>query len=406
MVRPELVVLAYSGGLDTTVIVHRLVHEQHREVVALLADVGQGEDLAQAAARATAAGASDVVVVDARKRFADEFLVPAIAANALYERRYPLVSALSRPLIVQLLVEEAQRRGAGALAHGCTGKGNDQVRFEVGFGALAPHLETLAPVRDLAMSRPEAMEYAAKNGVDVGWISRSKPWSVDQNLWGRAIEAGVLEDAWFAPPEEAFAWTGSPLAQREPREIVVEFLGGLPVAVDGEAVDVATAVERLNALVGPYGFGRVDMLENRRVGIKSREIYEVPGALALLTAHQELEDLTLDRDLLHEKARLEQRYAELVYDGLWFSPLKDALDAFMSQTQQAVTGEVRLQASPGRCVVTGRRGPAPLYRADLATYEVEDAFDHTAARGFVRLWGQSVRTWAAVRQEQQEQARS
>jgi argininosuccinate synthase len=392
----DLVVLAYSGGLDTTVSVHRLTHEQGRSVVALLADVGQGEDLARLAARARDVGAVDAVVVDARERFAAEFLAPAIRANALYEGRYPLVSALSRPLIAQLLVEEARRRGAGALAHGCTGKGNDQVRFEVSCGALAPDLEVLAPVRDWAMSRPEAIAYADKHGIDLGWITEAKPYSVDQNLWGRTIEAGALEDPWAAPPEDAFAWTVSPTTASGVRELTVGFQAGTPLAVEGKEVGLPEVVATLNRLGGEAGFGRVDMIENRRVGIKSREVYEVPGALAVIAAHRDLEDLTLDRDVLHEKARLEIRYAELVYDGLWFSPLRDALDAFVAATQHAVTGEVRLELSPGRCQATGRRAERALYRPDLATYEAGDAFDHEAGRGFVALWGLPARTWARV----------
>ena len=393
------VVLAYSGGLDTTVSVHRLTVEQDRPVVALLADVGQGEDLAGLAQRARAAGAVDAVVVDARERFAAEFLAPAIRANALYEGRYPLVSALSRPLIAQLLVEEARRRGAGAVAHGCTGKGNDQVRFEVSCGALAPDLDVLAPVRDWAMSRPEAIAYAEKHGLDLGRISVAAPWSIDQNLWGRTIEAGALEDPWAAPPAEAFAWTADPAAVQGEREVTVALEAGVPVAVDGQAGGLAAVVAALNRLGGAAGFGRVDMIENRRVGIKSREVYEVPGALAAIAAHRDLEDLTLDRDVLHEKARLEIRYAELVYDGLWFSPLKAALDGFVAATQPAVSGEVRLRFGPGRCQVAGRRSARSLYRPDLATYDGGDAFDHDAGRGFVALWGLPARTWARVHQD-------
>src|SRR6266516_4982110 len=402
---PGLVVLAYSGGLDTTVIVHRLTHEQGRRVVALLADVGQGEDLAAAARRALDAGAVDAVVVDARERFAAEFLARAVAANALYEARYPLVSALSRPLIAQLLTEEARRRGAGAIAHGCTGKGNDQVRFEVSCGALAPDLEVLAPVRDWAMSQPEAIAYADKHGIDLDWISADKPYSVDQNLWGRTIEAGVLEDPWIEPPADAFNWTVAPAAASGAREVVVRFEAGVPVALhdgDGRAPEARgfqEVVAALNRLGGAAGFGRVDMIENRRVGIKSREVYEVPGALATIAAHRELEDLTLDRDVLHEKARVELRYAELIYDGLWFSPLRAALDAFIAETQKTVTGEARLQFSPGSCQVTGRRAARQLYRPDLATYAEGDAFDHDAGRGFVALWGLPARTWAKVQQE-------
>ncbi len=407
--KPELVVLAYSGGLDTTVIVHRLTHEQGRQVVALLADVGQGEDLSAAARRALAAGAVDAVVIDARERFASELLAPAVAANALYEGRYPLVSALSRPLIAQLLIEEARRRGAGTIVHGCTGKGNDQVRFEVSCGALAPDVEVLAPVRDWAMSRPEAIAYAEKHSIDIDWISADKPYSVDQNLWGRTVEAGVLEDPWVAPPEDAFAWTVPPASTSAVREVVVSFEAGLPVALRAggkvEASGFTAVVAMLNRYGGAAGFGRIDMIENRRVGIKSREVYEAPGALATILAHRELEDLTLDRDVLHEKARLEIRYAELVYDGLWFSPLRAALDAFVAESQRSVTGEVRLELSPGRCQVSGRRAPRGLYRPDLATYEDGDTFDHEAGRGFVELWGLPARTWARVHQEAAGSAR-
>jgi argininosuccinate synthase len=339
------------------------------------------------------------VVVDARDRFAAEFLVPAVRANALYEGRYPLVSALSRPLIAQLLVEEARRRGATAVAHGCTGKGNDQVRFEVSCGALAPELEILAPVRDSAMSRPEAISYADKHSLELGGITEAKPWSVDQNLWGRTIEAGVLEDPWLQPPSDAFEWTASPATASGTSELVVGFEAGVPVTVDGAEVGLAGVVTALNRAGGQVGFGRVDMMENRRVGIKSREVYEVPGALAVIAAHRDLEDLTLDRDVLHEKARLDIRYAELVYDGLWFSPLKSALDAFVAETQAAVTGEVRLELSPGRCQPTGRRAERALYRPDLATYDTGDAFDHDAGRGFVSLWGLPARTWARVHRD-------
>ncbi|HYT25601.1 MAG TPA: argininosuccinate synthase [Actinomycetota bacterium] len=404
-------VLAYSGGLDTTVAVHRLTHEQGRRVVALLADVGQGEDLPALARRALAAGAVDAVVVDARERFAAEFLTPAIAANALYEGRYPLVSALSRPLIAQLLVEEAAARGAGAVAHGCTGKGNDQVRFEVSVGALAPHLEVLAPIRDWTMSRPEAIAYAEKHGLDLGWITAAKPYSVDQNLWGRTVEAGVLEDPWTAPSEDAFAWTASPASGiwaspasgvgASPTagavavaEAVVGFEAGVPTGIDGSAAGLTKVVAHLNRLGGAAGFGRLDMVENRRVGIKSREVYECPGALALILAHADLEGVCLERDVMREKGRLESRFAELVYDGLWHSPLRRALDAFMVDTQEHVTGEVRLALDAGRCYVSGRRAPKGLYDHGLATYDASDTFRHADAEGFVRLWGLSVETWA------------
>jgi argininosuccinate synthase len=387
------VVLAYSGGLDTTVVVHRITHELGRPVIAVCIDVGQGEDLPGAADRARAAGAAEAIVIDARERYADEFIVPAIAANALYEGRYPLVSGLSRPLIVELCVEEARKAGATAVAHGCTGKGNDQVRFEVGFGAMAPDLEVLAPVRDWAMSRPEAIRYAEKHGLDIGDITVEKPYSIDANLWGRAIEAGILEDPWNAVPDDAWELT-RPVG--EPGETVIGFEAGVPVSVDGRPKSVSEVVTHLNTLAGGVGWGRLDVIENRRVGIKSREVYEVPGALAVLTAHRDLEDLTIERDLGREKQRLELRWAELVYDGLWFSPLRASLDAFFAESQKAVTGEVRLAFDSGSCTVTGRRGPHALYRPDLATYDTEDGFDHDAARGFVALWGLSSRVWATA----------
>jgi argininosuccinate synthase len=393
----RLVVLAYSGGLDTTMTVHRLTHKEGWDVVALLVDVGQGEDLEALAKRAVAVGAVDAVVVDARARFAEEFVAPALAANALYEGRYPLVSSLSRPLIAQVLVEEARRRDAAAIAHGCTGKGNDQVRFEVSCGALAPEITVLAPVRDWRASRTESLAYADEHGLDLGWISAKAPYSVDQNLWGRTIEAGALEDPWVAPPEDAFVLTAVPDEPAEgPIDVVVSFEKGVPVAIDGVACDLPTAVDHLNRVAGSVGFGRVDMIENRRVGIKSREVYEVPGALALITAHRDLEDLTLDRDVLHEKARLEVRYAEVVYDGLWFSPLRKALDAFIADTQEVVTGDVRLTASTGRVRVTGRRSPNSLYLPALSTYGEGDTFDHDGGKAFTAMWGLPVRTWAAV----------
>jgi argininosuccinate synthase len=396
-----MVALAYSGGLDTTVVVHRLTHEHGRPVAAILVDVGQNEDLETAAKRAMAAGAVKAIVVDARQRFADHYLTPAIAANALYEGKYPLVSALSRPLISQVVVEHARALGATAVAHGCTGKGNDQVRLEVAFGALAPDLEVLAPVRDWAMSRPEALAYADAKGLDLGGITAAKPYSIDANLWGRAIECGVLEDPWNGAPEEPYTMTRAPQRLDQVTEVVVGFDGGVPVSIDGDSIGLLGVVERLNELGGAVGFGRLDMVENRRVGIKSREIYEVPGALAALIAHQDLEALTLERDLLREKQALEARYAELVYDGLWFSPLKRALDAFMSEAQEAVTGEVRLRFAPWSCQPVGRRSPRSLYQADLATYEESgDGFDHSAAAGFVALWGLSTRTWSAVSRRQ------
>jgi argininosuccinate synthase len=393
---PKRVVLAYSGGLDTSVAVKWIQEEWDAEVVALAVDVGQQADdpWDLITERALAAGAVEARVVDARAEFADDFLVPAIHANALYEGKYPLVSALSRPVISRHLVLAAREFGADAVAHGCTGKGNDQVRFEVSVRALAPDLDVLAPVRVWGFTREDSMDYAAKHGIPIS-VTKKSPYSIDENLWGRAIECGIIEDPWVSPPLDAYALTRNVEdAPSEPREVVVRFERGVPVALDGVVKPLHELIIELGAVVGSYGFGRLDMVENRRVGIKSRETYECPGSLAVLLAHADLESIALERDLLREKARLEPRYAELVYDGLWYSPLKEALDSFMGHAQQFVTGEVRLRLEPGRCFVAGRRADQGLYSHDLATYDASDTFRHEDSSGFVRLWGLSVETWA------------
>ncbi len=390
------VVLAYSGGLDTSVAVKWLAEESGVEVVAVAVDVGQGGDFEAIRSRALAAGAVESIVVDARAEMAEEFVVPAIAANALYEGKYPLVSALSRPVIVRHLVAEARRHGADSVAHGCTGKGNDQVRFEVGTRALAPDLEILAPARSWGLTREQCVDYAARYGIPIE-VTREKLYSIDENLWGRAIECGALEDPWASPPDDIFALT-RPVAT-EPHDLVIGFEAGVPVSLDGRTLPLVDLIAEVGSVVGGYGWGRIDMVENRRVGIKSRETYECPGALAILAAHGDLEDLTLERDLAHEKARLEPRWAELVYDGLWFSPLKEALDAFFATTQRHVTGEVRLSLSAGSCKVSGRRSPVALYDYGLATYDAADTFRHEDAEGFVRLWGLGVATWASKQGE-------
>ena len=388
------VVLAYSGGLDTSVAVRWMEEEWGSEVIALAIDVGQGGDFDAIRKRALAAGAVEAEVVDARADYARDFLVPVVRANALYEGRYPLVSALSRPIIVERLVEAARRHGATAVAHGCTGKGNDQVRFEVSTRALAPDLDVLAPVREWSFTRDTAMDYATQRGIPIEQTKES-PYSIDENLWGRAIECGIIEDPWAQPPDDIWALTRPPAGgPPEPSDVVIGFKGGVPVSLDGEALAVHELVGRLSAVVGAYGFGRIDMVENRRVGIKSREVYECPGALALILAHSDLEGVCLERDLMREKARLEPRYAELIYDGLWHSPLRAALDAFMAATQEHVTGEVRLRLDAGRCTVSGRRAERGLYDHGLATYDASDTFRHSDAAGFVRLWGLSVETWA------------
>jgi argininosuccinate synthase len=390
------VVLAYSGGLDTSVAVKWIGEEWGAEVIALAVDVGQGvdDDWDTIRARALAAGAVEAIVVDARAEYAEDFVTPALRANALYEGKYPLVSALSRPVIARHLVRAAREHNADAVAHGCTGKGNDQVRFEVSSRALAPDLEVLAPVRVWGLTREESIEYAAKHGIPIS-VRKDSPYSVDENLWGRTIECGVLEDPWVEPPEEVFALTSKATdAPREVRELVIGFEGGVPVSLDGTATPLHELVPAVSAAVGAYGWGRIDMVENRRVGIKSREIYECPGSLALLLAHADLESITLERDLMREKARLEPRYAELVYDGLWYSPLRRSLDAFVGASQAPVTGEVRLRLEPGRCFVAGRRAEHELYDYELATYAADDAFRHEDAAGFVRLWGLGVETVA------------
>ena len=386
------VVLAYSGGLDTSVAVRWMAQEWGVEVVCAAVDVGQGGDFDLIRTRALAAGAAEVVVVDCREEYAADFVAPALRANALYEGRYPLVSSLSRPVIVKHLVEVARQFGADGVAHGCTGKGNDQVRFEVGVRALAPDLELLAPVRVWGLTREDSIAYAEKHSIPVN-VTRASPYSIDENLWGKAIECGVLEDPWESPPEDVYTLT-RPTAT-DPVELVVAFEAGVPVAVDGTAMPLHELVGHVGGIVGSYGWGRIDMVESRRVGIKSREVYEAPGALALIMAHADLEGLTLERDVFHEKLRLEPRWAELVYDGMWFSPLKMAIDAFMTETQRYVTGEVRLRCEPGRCTVAGRRSEVGLYDYGLATYDAADSFRHQDAEGFVRLFGLGVQTWAA-----------
>jgi argininosuccinate synthase len=387
------VVLAYSGGLDTSVAV-KWMGEQGYEVFPVAVDIGQRDDFDDVVRRGTIAGAAEVRVVRAIDRVADEFLARAIKANGLYEGKYPMVSGLARPLIAQEIVSVAREVGAVAVAHGCTGKGNDQVRFEVSFGVLAPDLEVLAPIRESVIPRDKAIRYAEEMGIPIAGVSAS--YSVDENLWGRTVECGPLEDPWVAPPEDAFDRTTPPDRRpADPREVVVAFERGRPVALDGRPMPLASSIRALDELAGSYGFGRVDMIENRRVGIKSRELYEVPGALSLILAHQGLEDLTLEREVGHAKPALEQRWAELVYDGLWFSPLRRAIDAFVDETQAAVTGEVRLRYTAGACDVVGRRSEHALYDVGLATYGADDAFDHAHARGFVRLWGLPLKTWAA-----------
>ena len=391
------VVLAYSGGLDTSVAVRWMIEEWGVEVVCVMVNVGQdtdgGESFESIRRRAMAAGALECVIVDARDEMAEEFCSYAIRANARYEGKYPLVSSLSRPVIVRHLVDQARKFNAHAVAHGCTGKGNDQVRFEVGTHALAPDLEVLAPARLWGMTRADSVNYASKWDIPIS-ATKEKIYSIDENLWGRAIECGDIEDPWAAPPEEPYTLTR--VTNTEPVELTISFVDGLPTAVDNVAMSLADVIATLNHRAGATGFGRLDMVENRRVGIKSREVYECPAALAIIAAHADLEDLTLERDVHHEKARLEFRWSELVYDGMWFSPLKEALDAFFLETQRCVTGDVRLRfEAPGLMRIVGRRSPVALYDHGLATYEASDTFRHVDAEGFVRLWGLGIATWAA-----------
>ncbi|WP_028927389.1 argininosuccinate synthase [Pseudonocardia acaciae] len=383
----ERVVLAYSGGLDTSVAIGWIGEETGAEVVAVAVDVGQGgEDLEEIRKRALACGAVEAVVADARDEFADQYCLPALQANALYMDRYPLVSALSRPLIVKHLAAAAKDHNATIVAHGCTGKGNDQVRFEVGIGALAPDLKVIAPVRDFAWTREKAISYAEDRNLPID-VTKKSPFSIDQNVWGRAVETGFLEDLWNAPTKDVYTYTQDPQQFQPADEVTITFEAGVPVALDGERVTVLQAIQRLNELAGKHGVGRLDMVEDRLVGIKSREVYEAPGAIALITAHQELENVTVERDLARFKRTVGQRWTELVYDGLWFSPLKYALDAFVAETQKHVSGEIRLELAAGKATVTGRRSGSSLYDFNLATYDEGDAFDQTLAKGFVQLWG-------------------
>ncbi|KNB49795.1 argininosuccinate synthase [Streptomyces caatingaensis] len=385
----ERVVLAYSGGLDTSVAIGWIAEETGAEVIAVAVDVGQGgEDLDVIRKRALACGAVEAEVADAKDEFAEEYCLPAIKANALYMDRYPLVSALSRPVIVKHLAAAARKHGATTVAHGCTGKGNDQVRFEAGIASLAPELKCIAPVRDYAMTRDKAIAFCEAKGLPIATTKKS-PYSIDQNVFGRAVETGFLEDIWNAPIEDVYDYTADPATPRDPDEVVVTFEKGVPVAIDGRAVTVLQAIQQLNERAGAQGVGRIDMVEDRLVGIKSREVYEAPGAIALITAHQELENVTVERELARYKRQVEQRWGELVYDGLWFSPLKRALDGFVAEANEHVSGDIRMTLHGGRAVVTGRKSASSLYDFNLATYDTGDSFDQSAAKGFIDIFSLS-----------------
>jgi argininosuccinate synthase len=385
------IILAYSGGLDTSCAA-RWLKEQGREVVCFVADLGQVEDFAAIKERALIAGASRVYIKDLQDEFLEDFVIPALKANAIYEGKYLLATALGRPLIAKHLVEIAHKEKANAVAHGCTGKGNDQVRFEVTVSILDPKLEIIAPVRDWEFkSREEEIEYAHMWGIPID-VTKKKPYSIDRNIWGVSIEAGVLENLEVEPPEDAYSITKSPTAQATyPKYIEIYFQKGVPKKIDGKSYKLKSLVNHLNEIGGIYGVGRTDLIENRLVGIKSREVYEAPAATILYTAHKELESLALDRELAHFKEIVSLKYSELVYYGLWYSPLKEALDAFVNSTQRHVTGSIRLKLFKGSCVSVGRKSPHSLYKKELSTYGKEDKFNQKLAEGFIKIWGMPYR---------------
>ncbi len=397
MGRANKVVLAYSGGVDTSVCIPYLMHEWGvQEVITLAADLGQGADMEPIRQKALDSGAVESLVINATDSFVKDYAFPAIQANALYENRYPLSTALARPLIAKLLVEAAEKYGADAVAHGCTGKGNDQVRFDVSIAALNPSLKVLTPAREWGMSREETIAYGEKFGIPSP-VKKASPYSIDENLLGRAVEAGILEDPWAEPPEDIYTMTTAIAdTPNEPEYVEIEFEQGIPVRINGKALDPIALITEANAIAGRHGVGRIDMIENRLVGIKSREIYETPGLLLLIEAHKDLESLTLPADVTQYKRGIEQTYTEMVYNGLWYSPLKSALDAFVLNTQQRVTGTVRVKLFKGTAAVVGRKAETSMYTPDLATYGEEDVFDHKAADGFIYVWGLPTRIWSEI----------
>ncbi|MDW5523113.1 argininosuccinate synthase [Carnobacterium maltaromaticum] len=391
----EKIVLAYSGGLDTSVAIKWLLEEGY-DVIACCLDVGERKNLDFIKEKALTMGASASYTIDAKEEFANDFALIALQAHAYYEGKYPLISALSRPLIAKKLVEVAEKEGATAIAHGCTGKGNDQVRFEVAIHSLAPSMKVIAPVREWKWSREEEIAYAQKHEIPVP-IDLDNPFSIDQNLWGRSNECGILENPWIAPPEVAYELTNSlETTPDTPDTIEIEFLAGVPVALNGVSLSLSELIIQLNTLAGKHGVGRIDHIENRLVGIKSREVYEAPGAVTLITAHKELEDLTFVRDIAHFKPLIEQKITETIYNGLWFNPLTEALVAFLKTTQQYVNGTVRVKLFKGHAIVEGRKSPNSLYDEELATYTSADTFDQEAAVGFIKLWGLPTQVSAEV----------
>lgn len=403
MSEQKKVVLAYSGGLDTSVAI-KWLQEQGYNVIACCLDVGEGKDLAFVQQKALEVGATNSYVIDAKEEFAQDYALISLQAHTMYEGKYPLVSALSRPLIAKKLVEIAEKEDAQAIAHGCTGKGNDQVRFEVSIKSLNPDLEVIAPVREWQWSREEEIEYAASRGIPIP-INLDSPYSIDQNLWGRANECGILEDPWAAPPEGAYDLT-APLEKTPdtPEVIEIAFEQGVPVSIDGVSYSLSELILKLNEMAGAHGVGRIDHVENRLVGIKSREVHECPGAMTLIKAHKELEDLTLVKEVAHFKPIIEQKMSEIIYNGLWFSPLKDALHAFLKETQKHVTGIVRVKLFKGHAIVEGRKSEYSLYDEKLATYTKDDAFDHHAAIGFIELWGLPTKVNSIVKKKEQIKA--
>ncbi|WP_339064229.1 argininosuccinate synthase [Tepidibacillus marianensis] len=396
----EKVVLAYSGGLDTSVAIKWLQEKYNYDVIAVALDVGEGKDLEFTKEKALKIGAIKSYVIDAKQDFAEEMILPALKANALYEGKYPLVSALSRPLIAKWLVKIAREEGAVAVAHGSTGKGNDQVRFDVSVTALAPDLKIVAPVREWAMTRDEEIEYATINEIPIP-IKKENPFSIDQNMWGRSCEAGVLEDPWVAPPEAAYELTSSIAdAPEEAEEVEISFKQGVPVALNAEVLPLQELILSLSKMAGKHGVGRIDHVENRLVGIKSREIYETPAATVLISAHQALESLVQTREVAQFKPMIEQKVANMIYDGLWFSPLMDSLKAFIDKTQEVVTGKVRVKLYKGHAIVVGRFSEESLYSYELATYNHDDQFDHQSAVGFIHIWGLPTKVYAKVHSNQ------
>lgn len=387
----EKVVLAYSGGLDTSVAIRWLQENYDLDVIAVSVDVGQPGDMEENIERARKIGAKEAYALDAREEFALDYVFPCLKANAMYMQTYPLATSVARPLIAKLLVDVAKKEGAKYIAHGCTAKGNDQVRFDVSINALDPTIQIIAPMREWVMTREDEIEYAKEHDIPIK-VKKACPYSTDENLWGRSCECGILEDAWVEPPEDAFEWTTSPAkAPNSPQYINIRFEKGVPVALDGKKMGAVALIQKLNEIAGKHGVGRIDQVEDRLVGIKSREIYESPAALVLIAAHKDLEKIILTKDVANYKRLVEQRYSELCYDGLWFSPLKEALDAFIEKTQEFVSGEVRVKLFKGSCTMAGRRSPHSLYDMGLATYAEGDKFDHTSAKGFIYVWGLPLR---------------